>query len=296
MKTKSGLRELLVPGSGTMIPGAPDPLVAKLAEETGFKAIYVSGAVISTSTFGVPDIGLVTMEEMAARSGQVARGSSLPVLADADTGYGNALNVMRTVETYEREGIAAIQLEDQVFPKRCGHVQGKDVIDAEEFAGKIRAAIQARSTPDFLIVARTDARSILGYDETVRRAEIYLDAGADVLFPESLESEEEFAQFADHFSGVPMIANMTEFGKTPTIPASDFAVMGYAGVIFPVSAMRAMLFTARALLQELFQTGTQRDWLDTMLTRAELYELVDYAGWIERESQFVPGGGTLPLD
>lgn len=296
MTKHSQLRSLLIPGRGTMIPGAPDPLVAVMAEQIGFEAIYLSGAVISTSTYGVPDIGLVTMDEMAQRSGQVARATRLPAIADADTGYGNALNVMRTIETYEREGIAGVQLEDQEFPKRCGHVQGKQLIDAGEMAGKIRAATTARSNPDLVIVARTDARSVLGLDETIRRARLYLDAGADVLFPESLESEEEFAQFAQAFPGVPLIANMTEFGKTPIIPAATFAAMGYAGVIYPVTAMRAMLATARAILQDLYQHGSQAQWIERMLTRRELYDLVNYPQWIEHEAQFVPEGGVAPLE
>lgn len=296
MARTADLRSILVPGKGTVIPGAPDPLVAKLAQETGFQAIYISGAVISTSTYGVPDIGLVTMDEMAARSGQVARATDLPAIADADTGYGNALNVMRTIETYEREGVAGVQLEDQEFPKRCGHVQGKQMITAEEMAGKIRAAVKARSDPDFYIVARTDARATLGFDDAVRRGHVYVEAGADTIFPEALESEDEFARFADAFPGVPLIANMTEFGKTPLIPASSFAAMGYAGVIYPVTVMRSMLFVARALLQELFETGTQQGWEEKMLTRRELYDLVDYSQWIEHEAQFVPEGGTPPLD
>lgn len=296
MTDHANLRSILAPGSGTVIPGAPDPLVAKLAEQTGFQVIYISGAVISTSTYGVPDIGLVTMDEMAARSGQVARATTLPAIADADTGYGNALNVMRTIERYEREGIAGVQLEDQEFPKRCGHVQGKQIIDAEEMAGKIRAAVTTRSTPDLYIVARTDARSTFGFDEAVRRGNLYLEAGADAIFPEALESEEEFARFADAFAGAPLIANMTEFGKTPLIPAASFAAMGYAGVIFPVTVMRAMLSVARSLLKDLFETGTQQGWMDQMLTRRELYDLVDYPQWIEHEAQFVPEGGTPPLD
>lgn len=295
MAKSAELRALLKPGSGVVIPGAPDPLVARMAEETGFKAIYTSGAVITTSTFGVPDIGLVTMDEMATRSGQVARATRLPAIADADTGYGNALNMMRTIQTYEREGIAGVQIEDQEFPKRCGHVQGKRLIDAEEMAGKIKAARMASSN-EMYIVARTDSRSVLGFDETIRRGSMYLDAGADALFPEALESEDEFKSFADAFSGVPLIANMTEFGKTPIISASAFGDMGYAGVIYPVSVMRAMLQTARLLLQDLFSTGTQADWLDKMLTRKELYDLVDYQKWIEHESKFVPEGGTMPLD
>lgn len=296
MTTTAELRSILVPGSGAVIPGAPDPLIAKLAESTGFKAIYSSGAVISTSTYGVPDIGLVTMDEMATRSGQIARATALPTIADADTGYGNALNVVRTIERYEREGIAGVQLEDQVFPKRCGHVEGKQVIDAEEMAGKIRAAVTARSTPDLYIIARTDARSILGFDEAIRRGHAYREAGADAIFPEALASEEEFARFAEAFPNVPLIANMTEFGKTPLLPASSFAAMGYAGVIFPVTVMRAMLGVSRALLQDLFDTGTQQGWMDRMMTRQDLYDLVDYPGWIDLEAQFVPEGGTQPLD
>ncbi len=289
------LQALLQPGGGTMIPGVADPLVGQLAQRVGFKAVYISGGVTANAVHGLPDIGLVTMDEMAERAGQIARAVEIPAIADADTGYGNALNVMRTVERYQREGIAGLHIEDQVFPKRCGHVQGKQVVDTDEMVGKIRAAIAARAGQSPVIIARTDARAVHGFDDALERAKRLVDAGADAIFPEALESEDEFARFAEQLPGVPLVANMTEFGRTPLIRASTFADLGYAAVIFPVTVTRVTLFAARAFLRDLVETGTQSGWMDQMLTRRELYELVGYGDWIEREAEFVPEGGIPPI-
>lgn len=303
-----------------VIPGAPDPLVARLAESVGFEALYVSGAATSAAWLGLPDIGLATMTEMVGAAEQIASAVRLPTIADADTGYGNAVNVMRTVIAFERASLAGIHLEDQEMPKRCGHVKGKVVITVDEMVGKIRAAVAARRDPAFLIIARTDARSVTGFDDAVARGQAYLEAGADAVFPEALTSAEEFARYARELSNqtgrplpapasaaaapVPggagrdtlcLLANMTEFGRTPIIPAPDFGRMGYSMVVYPVTALRVMLGAARELLAALKSSGSQEALIPRMLTRAELYDLLGYDGYTEWEERFVPGGGTKPL-
>ncbi|WP_207669899.1 oxaloacetate decarboxylase [Thermaerobacter sp. FW80] len=290
------LRRLLRPGAAVAIPGVPDPIIAELARRAGYSAVYVSGSVIASQVYGLPDIGLVTATESVRRAGEIAQATSLPVIADADTGYGNALNVIRTVGDFIRAGVAGIHLEDQEFPKRCGHVEGKRVIDAGEAAAKIRAAVEARrQAGDIYLIARIDARAVEGFDAAVERARLYVEAGADAVFPEALQSEAEFARFAEALPGVPLIANMTEFGKSPLLPLERFRAWGYAAVIFPVTVYRAMLHTARQLLEDLARHGTQVGWLDRMLTRRELYELNHYSRWVAWDGAFVPGGGTPPL-
>jgi methylisocitrate lyase len=212
---------------------------------------------------------------MAQQARYVARAVSVPVLADADTGYGEILNVARAVEEFEHAGLAGIHLEDQVAPKRCGHLDGKQVLAPVEMAKKIRAAVRARSDPDFFLVARTDARSVHGLPDAVDRARRYLDAGADAIFPEALQSVEEFAEFARQVRA-PLLANMTEFGKTPLISVAEFAALGYAMVLFPMTALRVMLKAAQTLYADLKTEGTQAAWLDKMQTRQELYDLLRY--------------------
>jgi methylisocitrate lyase len=215
----------------------------------------------------------------------VARATELPVLSDADTGFGEALNVERTVRLYEEAGVAGLHLEDQLMPKRCGHLSGKSLIDATSMAAKIRAAIMARRDPDFVVIARTDAASVHGYDEAVRRARIYLGAGADMIFPEALESAEQFARFAQEVKG-PLLANMTEFGRSPLIPFAELAAMGYKAAIYPLSAFRAAMKAANELLASLLDHGTQRDVLERMQNRAELYDLLGYQEWEARDATF----------
>lgn len=266
------------------MPGVFNAITAQLAERAGFDALYLSGAGVTNSLTGLPDIALLTLTEMAVQARYVARATRLPVLADADTGYGETLNVARTVEDFEHAGLAGIHLEDQVTPKRCGHLDGKQVIPAADMSRKIRAAVRARSDPDFFLVARTDSRSILGLQDAVDRAHRYLDAGADAIFPESLESRDEFEQFANKVQA-PLLANMTEFGKTPLISASDFAAMGYAMVIFPMTAFRVMMRSAQEVYAELKRAGTQAAYIDRMQTRRELYDLIGYDAYerLDRE-------------
>ncbi|HLI47405.1 MAG TPA: methylisocitrate lyase [Chthonomonas sp.] len=272
-----------------VLPGVFNAITALLAEQVGFEALYLSGAGVTNSLLGMPDIALITLTEMAQQARYVARAVRLPVVADADTGYGETLNVVRTVEEFEQAGLAGLHLEDQVAPKRCGHLDGKQVIPAEEMVKKIRAAVRARSDPNFFLIARTDARSINGLEDAIARAQRYLDAGADAIFPESLESREEFEAFAKAVSA-PLMANMTEFGKTPYLRAQEFAEMGYAMVIFPMTAFRVMMHAAREALHTLKETGTQQGLLDRMQTRKELYELLRYADYERLDKEIAEGG------
>ena len=258
-----------------VMPGAFNAATARLVERCGFPAVYVSGAGLANAAAGVPDIGLLSLTEVAQLAGYIADAVRIPALVDADTGFGGPQNVARSVQTFERAGLAGMHLEDQTFPKRCGHLAGKELIPAAEMAGKIRAAVRARSDADFLIVARTDARSVEGFEAAVARAQNYLKAGADAIFPEALESIEEFREFARNVRA-PLLANMTEFGRGPLLSARQLAGMGYRMVIFPLTALRVSMKAAEDCLRDLKRRGTQRAWLDRMLTRQQLYDLLGY--------------------
>lgn len=272
------LRGLLAEGCVAM-PGAINPLSARLIERAGFDAVYLSGAVLANSVGGVPDDGRMTLEDAAGHAERVARATSLPIVADADTGYGEAADSARAVETLEHAGVSGIHLEDQVFPKRCGHLEGKELVTAEAFCEKIAAAASAKSSADFLLIARTDARGVEGFDAAVRRANLYCAAGADAVFPEGLRSAEEFARFAREVD-VPLLANMTEFGSTPYLRVDEFAAMGYSMVIFPVTLQRVAMKAMEEALDAILATGSQRILLEHMQTRDALYELLDYEGTV----------------
>lgn len=257
-------------------PGVFNAISAVSAHSAGARALYLSGAGITNATLGVPDVALATLSEFAQVAAAVTQIAPIPVISDADTGFGDSLNVMRTVIEMERAGLAGIHLEDQVSPKRCGHLEGKAVVETSHMAAKLRAAVDSKRDPDFLIIARTDARGVEGLEAAVERAKAYVGAGADAIFPEGLASEAEFEAFRAAVD-VPLLANMTEFGKTPIIPASRFAEMGYQIVIFPMTAFRTMLKTLDETYAELVATGTQAGMLDKMRTRAELYERIEYA-------------------
>ena len=266
------------------IPGVFSALVAKMAQRLGFDAIYLSGGGLSAS-HGVPDIGLLTLSDFVHEAQTITRATDLPLLCDADTGFGEALNVERTVRLMESAGVAGLHLEDQQLPKRCGHLSGKSLIDAEAMAAKIRAAAAARRDPSFVVIARTDARGVTGFDDAVRRAKLYLAAGADAIFPEALESTEEFRAFAQAVPA-PLLANNTEFGRSPNLDVAAFASLGYRMVLFPLTALRAALKSAQDTLRDVATKGHQRERLGSMLTRAELYELLGYADYEERDRKY----------
>lgn len=270
------------------LPGVFSPLVAKVAERLGFQAVYLSGGALSAGN-GVPDIGLLTLSEFVAQAQLTAQATQLPLLCDADTGFGEALNVERTVRLFETAGVAGIHLEDQQMPKRCGHLSGKAIVSPEEMAAKIRAACAARRDPDFVIIARTDARGVTNFDDAVARARLYVEAGADAIFPEAMESAAEFARFAKDVN-CPLLANMTEFGKSPTLSVSEFAAMGYRMVLFPLTAFRVAMRAAEDTLRNLAETGTQAASIPKMMTRAELYDLLGYTGYEERDREYFGRG------
>ena len=257
-----------------MVPGAFNALVARAVREAGFEACYISGGA-TANVAGYPDIGLITLTEMARTIREIVDASGIPVIADADTGYGEVECAVRTVVEYGRAGAAALHVEDQVFPKRCGHLDGKDLVPAEAMADKVRAMSAHRVHPDFVIIARTDARHVTGFDDAVRRAAMYREAGADMIFPEGLQSEREFADFAKACPG-PLLANMTEFGKTPDITAGRFGELGYHVVIYPLSMMRLAMGEVARGLAALRRDGSVRESLPRMQTRKELYALLGY--------------------
>jgi methylisocitrate lyase len=275
MKSKAArLRELIAKGAITM-PGVPNAAMARQVEQIGFDAIYVSGAGMANATAGVPDIGLLTLTEVAQLAGYIAKAVKIPAIVDADTGFGGSENVARTIHELERAGLAGCHIEDQEFPKRCGHLAGKEIVDVDEMVGKIKAAVAARHDPDFMIVARTDARAVEDFDRTVDRAQNYLGAGADAIFPEALQSAEEFRDFANEID-LPLLANMTEFGKSPLLSFEELSDFGYRMVIFPMSAFRVAMKASEEFLRALKKSGAQSDWLEKMQTREELYELLNY--------------------
>lgn len=259
-----------------VMPGAFSALSALAAYKQGAKSVYLSGGAMTNNVLGVPDIALMSLNEMSSVAAQACQVAPVPILSDADTGFGEAWNVVRTLIEFERAGLAGIHLEDQVSPKRCGHLDGKDVIPTEQMVSKIKAAVGTKRDPSFMILARTDSRGVEGIDAAIDRAKAYVDAGADGVFPEGLLSEEEFAAFRAGLPGVPLLANMTEFGKTPLITADQFNNLGYQMVIFPVTALRVMLKAIEEFYGELLETGTQAGWMDRMRTRQELYSTIDY--------------------
>ena len=258
-----------------MMPGVPNAAMARQVERTGFEAVYISGAGLANATAGVPDIGLLTLTEVAHLGGYIANAVKIPAIVDADTGFGGVENVGRTIRELERAGLAGCHIEDQQFPKRCGHLAGKSIVDLEEMLEKIKAAVAARGDPDFLIIARTDARAIEDFKGATKRALKYAEAGADAVFPEALQSAEEFRDFAREIK-TPLLANMTEFGKSPLVSFNELADFGYRMVIYPMSAFRVSMKASERFLGDLMKYGTQSDWIDKMQTRQDLYELLDY--------------------
>lgn len=279
---RAAFRAGLTSGTIQRLPGAINPLTAKLIQEIGFEGVYVSGAVVSAD-LALPDIGLTTLTEVSGRGRQIARVTDLPVLIDADTGFGEPMSAARTITVLEDAGIAGCHLEDQVNPKRCGHLDGKAVVPTEEMMRRLRAAVSARRDPNFVICARTDAAGIDGIDAAIERAKAYADAGADLIFTEALHTEEEFAKFRAAVD-IPLLANMTEFGKSQLIPAQTLEDIGYNAVIYPVTTLRLAMGAIEAGLREIHDTGTQEGLLGRMQTRSRLYELLEYERYNEFDS------------
>lgn len=271
------LRDMLVPGTARQFPGAFNPLSARLIEEKKFDGVYISGAVLAND-LGLPDVGLTTLTEIALRGGQIARMTDLPCLIDADTGFGEPMNVARTIQELENAGLAGMHIEDQFNPKRCGHLDGKNMVDLETAVKRIAAAADARRDPNFLIMARTDIRAVEGLDAAIDRARALVDAGADAIFPEAMKDVAEFEAVCKAVD-VPVLANMTEFGKSELFTRQALANAGVAMVIYPVTLLRSAMGAAERVLDTIAADGTQEASVPDMLTRARLYELVDYEAY-----------------
>ncbi|MBP3036908.1 methylisocitrate lyase [Arthrobacter sp. zg-ZUI100] len=270
-------REGLASGTLQQFPGAFNPLSARLIEEKGFDGVYISGAVLAND-LGLPDIGLTTLTEVATRAGQIARMTDLPAIVDADTGFGEPMNVARSIQELENAGLAGCHIEDQFNPKRCGHLDGKNVVDLDTATKRIRAAADARRDPNFLIMARTDIRAVDGLEAAQDRARALVDAGADAIFPEAMKSLEEFAAMRAAVD-VPILANMTEFGKSDLFTYEELASVGVNMVIYPVTLLRSAMGAAERTLDTIKAKGTQQEDVPNMLTRARLYDLVDYEAY-----------------
>jgi len=274
---RAAFRARLASGDLLQLPGAFNPLSARLIQDKGFDGVYISGAVISAD-LGLPDIGLTTLSEVAARAQQISRMTDLPTLVDADTGFGEPMNVARTVQSLEDAGVAGLHIEDQVNPKRCGHLDGKAVVDSDTAIKRIRAAADARRDPNLLIMARTDIRAIDGLDAAIDRAKALVDAGADAIFPEAMVDLTEFEAVRAAVD-VPILANMTEFGKSELFTTDQLANVGINVVIYPVTLLRSAMGAAERTLDVIRAEGTQQSVVGQMQTRARLYELLDYEGY-----------------
>ncbi|MEE9604969.1 MAG: methylisocitrate lyase [Candidatus Scalindua sp.] len=269
-KIKELIKENIV-----VMPGAFNAISAKLVEKAGFKAVYISGAGLANGVAAMPDLGLLTMTEVLAQSKYIIDAVDIPCIIDGDTGFGEAINVMMMIKEMESLGAGGVHIEDQEMPKKCGHLAGKSLVSPEAMAVKIAAAVEARTDPDFLIIARTDARAVEEIDEAIKRANVYLEAGADAIFPEALESKEEFVLFRKKVSA-PLLANMTEFGKSPYLSVKELEDMGYNMVIFPLTVFRVMLKSVENALSKLKTEGSQKAFIEEMMTRKELYEIIGY--------------------
>jgi len=286
MTSRRKLKQLLARRQLLIAPGVFDGLSARLVEEAGFEAIYLSGGAVARS-MGVPDIGLVTMSEVIERAVQVVAAVKIPVIADADTGYGNALNLVRAVREFERAGVAAIHIEDQVTPKRCGHLEGKEVISLAEMEKKLAAALQSRSDPDFIIIGRTDSRAIHGLDDAIQRGKSFAKLGVDAVFVEAPQSEKELETIARSITEVPLMVNMFKGGKTPLLPASRLEEMGFRIAIFPSESQRAAIYAMREALAMLKRDGSTEAMDDRLTTFKERDRIVGLEEWERLERQYL---------
>lgn len=289
MKKTTRMKQLLLRREIAVVPSAYDGLSARVIERAGFEAIHMTGSGSSACLLGAADVGFTTISEMATHAKNMCLAVDVPVIADADTGYGNALNVIRTIRELEQAGIVGVHIEDQVTPKRCGHLDGKQLISVEEMVGKIKAAVAARRDPDFLLIARTDAREIHGLDEAIRRANLYHEAGADCIFVESPHSPEEMMEVRKRVKA-PLLANMVEGGKTPWLTVRQLQELGYDIVIYPLSGWMGAAVVVREIMKELRETGTtQGFWARTnmRMTFQELFDILGYPRVQEYEQKFI---------
>ncbi len=287
MRLSSVLRRMLDEPEIVVLPGAYDALTARLAERAGFSAVFTTGFGFAATVLGVPDLGLLTMSETMDRVRHIVRALNVPLVADMDTGYGNALNVVRTVRECVALGVAGIILEDQEWPKKCGHFEGKRVIPAEEQAAKLRAAVEARGDDDLVIIGRTDARQPLGLEEAIRRGRLYRDAGADVVFVEAPRSVDELREVAEAIPDAPLFANMIEGGKTPLLTSTELRDLGYKMVVYPLAALFSAARAVAETYQALFQQKTTASRRDAMVSLGEFEEIIDVPAWKELEQRYV---------
>lgn len=291
MNPRQLLKQLLKRARLLVAPGCFDGLSARLVQEAGFEAAYLSGGAVARS-MGIPDIGLVTMSEALERAAQVASAVTIPVIADADTGYGNAINLVRTVRELERTGVAAIHIEDQITPKRCGHLDGKEVVTLMEMENKLRAALGARTDPDFSIIARTDARGVHGFDEAIRRGQAFAQLGVDAVFVEAPQSEAELEQIPKLVRGVPILVNVFKGGKTPMLPAARLEMMGYRIAIYPSETQRAAIHAMRSVLGLLRKEGTTESMDDALTSFKERDRIVALDEWQSLERRYLGAEGS----
>ena len=276
------LRRLISEGI-VVTPGVFNGISALIAERHGFKALYLSGSGVAGG-MGLPDLSLTSLSDVVEEVRRIKLVSGLPLIVDVDTGFGEVLNVERTVKEIERAGASAIHIEDQVLPKKCGHLEGKKLVEVEEMVEKIQAASKSKKNKDFIVIARTDARSVDGIDSAIERAKLYQRAGADGIFPEALESEEEFKEFAKKVKGI-LLANMTEFGKSPLLSARELEKLGYRIVIFPLTAFRGALKKIDEVYSDLSRKGTQREFISNMMSRKEYYDLINYSSYEDEDKK-----------
>ena len=293
MRNTTRLRQMLNEPGIIVAPGAYDCLTAKIIEREGFPAVYMTGAGTSVSRLGVPDLGLASVSEMVANAEAIAAAVDVPLIADADTGYGGTLNVRRTIRQYERAGVAAVHIEDQESPKRCGHLDDKRVVSTEEMVRRLRAAVDARTDDDFVIIARTDALAVTDWDDTMARCEAYLEAGADVLFVEALRTPEQAEQVVRSFD-VPMLYNFIETGKSPRLSASELEEMGYKIVIFPVSAFTMVGEMVTRLMRELKERGTTERMVDNMVDLEECFDMVGLHDMLSIDAAYAGDAAATP--
>jgi len=270
------LREAVKNNSPLQVVGAINAYAAIMAEHIGFKALYLSGSGVASASYGVPDLGITTMNDVLEDVNRITKVTKLPLLVDIDTGWGSAFNISRTITEFERAGAAGVHIEDQVSAKRCGHRPGKQIVSKREMVDRIKCAVDGRKDPNFVIMARTDAFAREGLDKAIERAEAYIAAGADMLFPEALQTLDQFKTFTSRFPNIPVLANITEFGKTPLFTKEELHKVGVSIILYPLSANRAMNKAAENVYKEILNEGTQKGALNTMQTREDLYKYLNY--------------------